>query len=64
MSCPYYWYNSHYACRKTGKDVNEDIYYKYCFFNDTATTEIYTGQDTSGCFLTPRQGGFLTIAVS
>lgn len=25
MSCPYYWYNYHYACRKTGKDVNEDI---------------------------------------
>lgn len=26
MSCPYYWYNNHYACRKTEKDVNEDIY--------------------------------------
>lgn len=30
MSCPFYWYNHHYACRKSGKDVNEDTYYKYC----------------------------------
>lgn len=28
MSCPYYWYDNHYACRKSGKDVNEDIYCK------------------------------------
>ena len=31
MSCPFYWYNHHYACRKSGKDVNEDTYWrKYC----------------------------------
>ncbi len=29
MSCPYYWWNHNYACRKTNKDVNEDVYYKY-----------------------------------
>ena len=52
MCCPYYWYNSHYACRKTGKDVNEDIYYKYCRNYDYGDCPIYKGQDTSGCFLT------------
>lgn len=30
MSCTYYWWNHHYACRKSGKDVDEDTYYKYC----------------------------------
>lgn len=30
MSCPYYWWDHDYACRKTGKSVSEDIYYKYC----------------------------------
>lgn len=35
MSCPFYWYNHHYACRKTGQDVNEDTYY-------TAATTITT----------------------
>ena len=29
MSCPYYWWNNHYACRKSGKDVNEDAYSRY-----------------------------------
>ena len=53
MSCPYYWYNHHYACRKTGKDVNEDIYYKYCRNYDYDDCPIYKGQsDSSGCFLT------------
>ncbi len=52
MSCPYYWYNSHYACRKTGKDVNEDTYYKYCRNYDYDDCPIYKGNDTSGCFLT------------
>ena len=30
MSCPYYWWNHNYACRKSKKDVDEDTYYKYC----------------------------------
>ncbi|MBR3059843.1 MAG: hypothetical protein IKG89_04445 [Oscillospiraceae bacterium] len=52
MSCPYYWYDDHYACRKSGKDVNEDIYYKYCRNYDYDDCPIYKGQDSSGCFLT------------
>jgi hypothetical protein len=52
MSCPYYWYNNHYACRKTGKDVNEDLYYKYCRNYDYGDCPIYKGQESSGCFLT------------
>lgn len=51
MSCPFYWYNNHYACRKTGKDVNDDIYYKYCRNYDYDDCPIYKGND-SGCFLT------------
>ena len=52
MSCPYYWYNNHYACKKSGKDVNEDIYYKYCRNYDYDDCPIYKGEDSSGCFLT------------
>lgn len=52
MSCPYYWYDNHYACKKTGKEVNEDIYYKYCRNYDYDDCPIYKGQDSSGCFLT------------
>ena len=52
MSCPYYWYDNHYACRKSGKDVSEDIYYKYCRNYDYDDCPIYKGQETSGCFLT------------
>lgn len=52
MSCPYYWYNYHYACRKSGKDVNEDTYDKYCKGYDYSDCPIYKGQDASGCFLT------------
>lgn len=52
MSCPYYWYNYHYACRKSGKDVNEDIYEKYCKNYDYCDCPIYKGNDTSGCYLT------------
>ena len=52
MSCPYYWYDNHCACRKTGKDVNEDVYYKFCKNYDYDDCPIYKGQDTSGCFLT------------
>ncbi len=52
MSCPYYWYNYHYACRKSGKDVNEDIYNKYCQGYDYGDCPIYKGYDSGGCFLT------------
>ena len=53
MSCPYYWYNHHYACRKSGKDVNEDIYDKYCKNYDYDDCPIYKGESSSGgCFLT------------
>lgn len=53
MSCPYYWYNyNSYACRKSGKDVNEDTYYKYCRNYDYGDCPIYKGNDTSGCYLT------------
>ncbi|MBQ4369620.1 MAG: hypothetical protein II784_01325 [Oscillospiraceae bacterium] len=55
MSCPYYWWNNHYACRKSGKDVNEDIYYKYCRGYDYGDCPIYKGKDSSSsgwCFLT------------
>lgn len=52
MSCPYYWWNNHYACRKSGRDVNEDTYYKYCRNYDYDDCPIYKGNDTSGCFLT------------
>lgn len=52
MSCPYYWWNHHYACRKSGKDVNEDIYYKYCRDYSYSDCPIYKGNDSSGCFLT------------
>lgn len=30
MSCPYYKYDHGYACTKSEKNVNEDIYWKYC----------------------------------
>ena len=52
MSCPYYWWNYHFACRKTGKDVNEDTYYKYCRDYSYGDCPIYKGNDSSGCFLT------------
>lgn len=52
MSCPFYWYNHHYACRKSGKDVNEDTYDKYCRNYDYDDCPIYKGNDSGGCFLT------------
>lgn len=55
MSCPYYWWNNHFACRKSEKDVNEDIYYKYCRGYDYSDCPIYKGQSSSSsgwCFLT------------
>lgn len=52
MSCPYYWWNYHYACRKSGKDVNEDTYDRYCRDYHYGDCPVYKGNDTSGCFLT------------
>lgn len=55
MSCPYYYWNNHFACRKANKDVNEDIYYKYCRNYDYGDCPIYKGQspsDSGGCYLT------------
>ena len=54
MSCPYYWWNNHYACRKSGKDVNEDTYYKYCRNYDYDDCPIYKGKlpsDSGNCYL-------------
>ena len=54
MSCPYYWWNNHYACRKSQKDVDDDIYYKYCKNYDYSDCPIYKQElpTDSGCFLT------------
>ena len=55
MSCPYYWWNNHYACRKSGKDVNDDIYGRYCKSYSYDDCPIYKNEDSSssgGCFLT------------
>lgn len=52
MSCPYYWWNNHYACRKSEKDVNSDLYDKFCSTYDYSDCPIYKGGDSSGCFLT------------
>lgn len=54
MSCRYYWWNNHYACRKSQKDVNEDIYRKYCRDYNYRECPIYKGESSSsgGCFLT------------
>ena len=40
MSCPYYWWNNHYACRKSGKDVN-DIVYQENEFRDNMKVTVY-----------------------
>lgn len=54
VSCPYYWWNHDYACRKSGKDVNEDIYYKYCRNYSYDACPIYKQEapSDSRCFLT------------
>lgn len=52
MSCTYYYWSGGYACRKTGKNVDEDTYYKYCRNYDYNDCPIYKGNQTSGCFLT------------
>ena len=53
MSCPYYWWNNHFACRKSGKDVSEDIYYKYCRNYDYCDCPIFKQQNPSDsrCYL-------------
>lgn len=54
MSCPYYWWNYHYACRKSEKDVDEKTYDKYCRSYDYSDCPIYKGETSSSgaCFLT------------
>lgn len=55
MSCVYYYWNNHYACRKANKDIDEDTYYKYCRNYDYCDCPIYKGQlpsDSGGCYLT------------
>ena len=55
MSCTYYWWNNHYACRKSGKDVDEDTYYKYCRNYDYGDCPIYKGKlpsENGNCYLT------------
>ncbi len=53
MSCPYYYWYYDYACRKTGKEVNSDIYYRYCRDYNYDECPIYKHEEqSSGCFLT------------
>ncbi len=54
MSCPFYWWNNHYACRKSGKDVSEDTYYKYCRNYEYGDCPVYKQQNSadSRCYLT------------
>ncbi len=58
MSCPYYHWDHGYACIKTGKNVNDDIYNKYCSngYYDYSGCPIYKSESSSssssGCFLT------------
>ena len=53
MSCPWYYYDCGFACRKKGDNVNEDVYYKYCRNYDYDDCPIYKGNDSGGgCFLT------------
>ena len=56
MSCPHYYWDHGYACRKTGKNVNDDTYNKYCRYGiyDYSDCPIYKAESSSssGCFLT------------
>ncbi len=54
MSCPHYTFkDGDYHCNKTDKDVNSDVYYKYCRKYDYDSCPIYKEPDSSGgCFLT------------
>lgn len=45
MSCPYYKYDHGYACAKCGKNVNEDIYWKYCRNYDYGDCPWYKSKD-------------------
>lgn len=58
MSCPFYYWNHDFSCRKTGKEVSSDIYYRYCRDYSYDECPIYKDEDykaedqSSGCFLT------------
>lgn len=53
MSCPFYTFkDGDYHCIKQKKDVNSDIYYKYCRNYDYSDCPIYKNEPSSGCFLT------------
>ncbi len=54
MACPFYYWNNHYACRKSGNDVDEDTYYKYCRNYDYDFCPIFKQElpSDSRCYLT------------
>ena len=53
LSCPYYTFkDGEYHCVKQHKDVNSDIYYKYCRNYDYDDCPIYKGDSSGGCYLT------------
>lgn len=57
MSCPYYHWDHGYACRKTGKNVSDDVYNKYCRYGiyDYQDCPVYKHNNDGGgasCFLT------------
>ena len=58
MSCPFYHWDHGYACMKTQKNVNDDIYNKYCRYDyyDYRDCPIYKNESSSSssssCFLT------------
>ncbi len=56
MTCPYYYWDHDFACRRTGKRVDEDWYYKYCRKYDYSDCPIYKTEtdsgSSSGCYLT------------
>lgn len=55
MSCQFFHWDHNYACLKSGKDVDEDWYYKYCRNYDYTDCPIYKygeASSESSCFLT------------
>ena len=57
MSCPYYHWDHGFACKKTGKNVNDDVYNKYCRYGiyDYQDCPVYKHDNDGGgasCFLT------------
>ncbi|MBQ2954073.1 MAG: hypothetical protein IJE07_11095 [Clostridia bacterium] len=57
MSCPYYHWDHGYACKKTGKNVSDDTYNKYCRYGiyDYQDCPVYKHENDGGganCFLT------------